>query len=291
VKNIEIQARGLTFTALSDGADDAPLLMLLHGLTRTSWEWHHQIPKLARLGYRAVAPDLRGRSPGARPTDVEAYVVGEFVADVLAIADRLVGEKTPFHLMGTSIGAMIAWRLAAAHPARVKTLACINIAHPAAFAEVAATPGGEDQRRKMSYTDNSSKEGNERATFEATLERMGLPAEETDPYRAVFGSDDALRAAFHWYRAARIDPERHKAVPPVTMPTLFLWPPGAGNVSRDTARTNANHVTGPYRFEVLENAQNFALQAEPERITRLLIEHLSQYGEFSSGQRGARIPR
>ncbi len=281
MKSIEIQARGFTFTALSAGADDDPLLLLLHGMSRTSWEWHHQIPALAALGYRTVAFDMRGRCPGARPMSVESYVLGEFIDDVLAIADQLAGDNLPFHLMGTSIGAFIAWHVAAEHPARVKTLACINIAHPGAFIEVAGAPGGEEQRQKMSYVENSAIEGNERATFESTLERMGLPASETDPYRSAFSSDEALRAAYHWYRAARIDPTHRKQLPPVTMPTMFLWPPGAGNVSRDTAEATANHVTGPYRFEVLENAQNFALQAEPERVTGLLVEHLSQYGHNS----------
>ncbi len=84
-------------------------------------------------------------------------------------------------------------------------------------------------------------------------------------------------STYHWYRAILIDPSRSSHLPAVTMPTLFLWPKGAGNVSRETAVANANYVTGPYRFEVLENARNFALQLEPERITELLVEHLAQH--------------
>lgn len=106
---------------------------------------------------------------------------------------------------------------------------------------------------------------------------MDLPAAETDPYRVAFGNDEALRAVYHWYRAILIDPSSSSHLPAVTMPTLFLWPKGAGNVSRETAVANANYVTGPYRFEVLENARNFALQLEPERITELLVEHLAQH--------------
>ena len=59
--------------------------------------------------------------------DVKFYVVGEFMADILAIADKLKGLGHPFHLMGTSIGSMIAWHLAAEYPERVLSLACINI--------------------------------------------------------------------------------------------------------------------------------------------------------------------
>jgi pimeloyl-ACP methyl ester carboxylesterase len=235
------------------------------------------MPVLGHRGYRTVAPDLRGYCAGARPDSVDAYVIGEFVADVLAIADTLAGPETAFHLMGTSIGATIAWHLAANHPGRVKTLACINIPHPGAFAEVYATSAAEEQQQKMSYMTNSRKEGNERATFERTLERMALPRTETDPFHLAFKSDEALRAVYHWYRAILIDPRRKKPPPAVTMPTMFLWPPGAGNVSRASAEANVNYTSGPYRFEILENALNFALQKEPERINGLLVEHLVQH--------------
>jgi len=103
----------MTFRALCDGPEDGRLLLLLHGLPRNRWEWHHQIPPMAELGFRVVAPDLRGFCPGARPESVETYHVKEYAQDVLEIADSLGHTGRPFHLMGTSIGATMAWWLAA----------------------------------------------------------------------------------------------------------------------------------------------------------------------------------
>ena len=282
MNRIEIKARGLTFEAWSDGPEDGPLLLLLHGLPRTSWEWHHQLPKLAEAGFRAVAPDLRGYCPGARPEGVEAYVVDEFAKDVLAIATEFGWADRPFHLMGTSIGAVVAWRVATEYPQRVATLACINIPHPGAFAEVLATKAADKQREKMSYITDSRKEGNELNMLNFTLKIMDLPDEETDPYREALSSDEALRAVYNFYRAnvARSDaPSAAESQPlkPVVMPTMFIWPPGAGNVSQETAEANARYVEGPYRFEILKGARNFALQKEPEKITRLLLEHLAEH--------------
>ena len=275
---IEIQARGLVFSGLHAGSDDDPLLILLHGLPRTSWEWHHQIPVLAGLGYHVVAPDLRGYCDGARPLLVEDYVIGEFLADVLAIADEMGGRHCSFHLMGTSIGATISWHLAARHGERVKTLACINIPHPGAMAEVYDSQSGAEQRKKMSYMVNSRKEGNERATFNKTLRRMALPEQETQPYRDALENDDALPAVYHWYRALLNDPFREVPPSPVRMPTLFMWPPGAGNVSRVSAEATTRQVDAPYQFEVLEDAFNFALQMEPDRVSELLSAHLRRHG-------------
>lgn len=279
---IKIEARGLTFDGWADGPEEGPLVLLLHGLPRTSWEWHHQLPKLAEAGFRAVAPDLRGYCPGARPEGVEAYVVDEFAKDVLAIGTELGWADCPFHLMGTSIGAVIAWRIAVEHPHRVSTLACINIPHPGAFAEVLATKAADKQREKMSYITDSRKEGNELNMFNFTLKIMGLPAEETDPYREALSSNEALRAVYNFYRAnvARTEVTRiaqPQQLKPVVIPTLFIWPPRAGNVSRETAEANARYVEGPYRFEILEGARNFALQKEPEKVTQLLLEHLAEH--------------
>ena len=141
-----------------------------------------------------------------------------------------------------------------------------------AIVEVMRTNAGDKQRKGFSYFANFRKEGEELNHFEATLKRMGLPAEETDPYREALNSEEALRAVFNWYRVLNVPP-----IKPVVMPTLYIWPPNAGNVSQEAAEANAHHVEGPYRFEILENARNFALQMAPERITRLLLEHLAEH--------------
>jgi pimeloyl-ACP methyl ester carboxylesterase len=277
LKKIEIGARGLTFTGLADGPEDGPLLILLHGLPRNSWEWHHQIPAMAGMGFHTVALDLRGFCPGARPEGVEAYHLKEYAQDVLEIADALGYAGRPFHLMGTSIGATMAWWLAAKNPGRVATLACINIPHPGAMAEAASRSKANagEQREKFSYIRNARKEGNERQMFEAMLAAQNVPPEESEPYRRALDSDEALRAVYNYYRAIPLWQKEHlDAVP---MPTLFVWPPGSGNVSRSSVEANADWVTGPYRLEIVEDAHQPILQAEPEKLTRMLLDHLSEH--------------
>lgn len=277
MNRIQIKARGFTFNAWSAGPKDGPLILLLHGLPRTSWEWHHQLPKLGEAGYRAVAPDLRGYCPGARPEGVDQYVVNEFVEDILAIANQLGWADRPFHLMATSIGSVIAWRLAGEHPQRVATLVCINVPHQGAFTEVMATEAADKLRKGFSYFSNFKKEGMELINFEEAIKRIGLPAEESNPYREALSSEEALRAVFHWYRA--MPSWASQPLKPVFMPTLYIWPRNVGNVSQEAAEANAHYVKGPYRFEILEIALNWALQMEPEKITRLLLEHLEEHAQ------------
>ena len=108
----------------------------------------------------------------------------EYVDDVLEIADT-PGAWCPLSPMATSIGATIAWRLAAFNPGRVLTLACLNIPHQGAFFEAAqaSKANANDQRERFSYFGDSSKTGNERVMFHRMLEKQGLPLEETEPYR------------------------------------------------------------------------------------------------------------
>ena len=277
MKEIELEARGMRFQALADGPEEGPLLLLLHGLPRNRWEWHHQIPAMANMGFHAVAPDLRGFCPGARPEGVEAYHLKEYAQDILEIADPLSHAGRPFHLMGTSIGATMAWWIAAKHPDRVATLACINIPHPGALAEAASKSktSADEQREKFSYFRESAREGNERNMFEAMLAAQNVPPEESAPYRSALDSDEALRAVYNYYRAIPLWRREH--LDPVPMPTIFIWPTGSQNVSRASVEANANWVKGPYRLEIVEDVHQPVLQAEPERLTRMLLEHLSEH--------------
>jgi len=64
---------------------------------------------------------------------------------------------------------------------------------------------------------------------------------------------------------------------PVTMPTLFIWPTGSQNVANASVEANAKWAKGPYRCEIVEDDHQPALQADPERMTRLLLERLSEH--------------
>jgi pimeloyl-ACP methyl ester carboxylesterase len=45
---------------LACGAADAPLIIFSHGWPELSISWSHQLPVFAALGFRAIAPDMRG---------------------------------------------------------------------------------------------------------------------------------------------------------------------------------------------------------------------------------------
>jgi pimeloyl-ACP methyl ester carboxylesterase len=124
------------FTAATAGPADGPLVLLLHGYPQTRPTWRHQAPGLGAAGYRAVAPDQRGYSPGVRPDparSLAAYGIDRLVQDVLDIADVAAEPGQSFHLVGHDWGGHVAWVTAHRHPARIRSLSILSRPHPAAF--------------------------------------------------------------------------------------------------------------------------------------------------------------
>ena len=65
---VQIAADGFSFRARVAGLDgDGPGLILLHGFPESSIMWTPLLERAAEAGFRVVAFDQRGYSPGARP--------------------------------------------------------------------------------------------------------------------------------------------------------------------------------------------------------------------------------
>lgn len=95
-----------------------PAIVLMHGYTGTLDRHFIANGVFANLAkdYRVIAIDLRGHGKSDKPHDANAY--GETMAgDVVRLLDHLKIPRA--HVLGYSLGAMIAGRLAAMHPARL----------------------------------------------------------------------------------------------------------------------------------------------------------------------------
>src|SRR5262245_35719312 len=66
-----VQSNGIRMRVAEMGK--GPLVILLHGFPESWYSWRHQLPALAKAGYRVVAPDLRGYGKSDKPAAVEDY--------------------------------------------------------------------------------------------------------------------------------------------------------------------------------------------------------------------------
>ncbi len=274
MERLEIPVGEWTFDALASGPPDGELVLLLHGFPQTSAEWRAQLTALAEAGYRAVAPDQRGYSPRARPLDVESYHVRHLVDDVLAIADRLGGPR--FHLVGHDWGAVVAWQVAGRFPERLRSLTAVSVPHPLAFA-TALVSESDDQRSRSAYVGFFRQPGAEDTmspdVLRAVFHHSGHPGDVEQYVRAFAADPEAVTAALNWYRA--IDLGMVMGLGPITTPTLYVWSTDDVALGREGAEATAAHVSGPYRFEVLEGISHWVPEEAAGELNRLLVEHLA----------------
>lgn len=267
--------RGLVFDLVALGPQDAEVVVLLHGFPQSSHEWRGVWPRLVEAGYRVVAPDQRGSSPGARPAGVAAYRMPELVGDVLGLLDALGVERA--HVVGHDWGAGVAWQVGARHPDRVRTLTAVSVPHPVALSD--ALRSDPDQRERSQYMRLFQQEGraeevllrDDAARLRRFLDGAGAGADVEHCVRRM-REPGALTACLSWYRAA--DRSVLDGLPPVTVPTLYVWSDGDLALGETAARATAAHVAGPYRFEVLTGVSHWIPEQAPDVLAGLLLEHL-----------------
>ena len=124
-----------------------PAVVMLHGYTGTldrHFVANGVFDTIAKT-HRAVAMDLRGHGKSGKPHDPKAYG-DELANDVVRLLDHLNIKQA--HIVGYSLGAIIAGRLATIHPARLASVAFVA-AHPRRELNAVDTKFIEESIREM----------------------------------------------------------------------------------------------------------------------------------------------
>ncbi len=264
----------LTFDVRFVGPQDGPPVMLLHGFPATSQSWSRVAPLLADAGLRVIAPDQRGYSPGARPTDVSAYATDVLADDAVAIADAL-GLGT-FHLVGHDWGAAVAWVAAAHHADRLRSLTAVSVPHLAAYG--AALQADPDQQQRASYIGLLRQEGKaESLLLENDGERLlamygdAVPTDQAAGYVVHLSEPGALTAALNWYRAMHAD---LSSLPTVSVPTTYVWSDDDMAIGRVPAEQCGEFVDADYHFVELAGVSHWIPEQAPEALAAAIISRV-----------------
>lgn len=105
-----------------------PVILFLHGFPELWYTWRHQMAALSSLGYRTIAPDLRGYGDTEAPESTDAYTSLHVVGDLIGLIDAVVGgDREKVFVVGHDWGAVIAWHLCLLRPDRVKALVNMSV--------------------------------------------------------------------------------------------------------------------------------------------------------------------
>ena len=94
-------------------------VMLLHGFTGSSANWHPVMERLAG-SFRVLAIDLIGHGRSDAPTEIEQYAMPNIANDLGLLLRQL--NAIPAHWLGYSMGGRLALYIAVNHPQWVRSL-------------------------------------------------------------------------------------------------------------------------------------------------------------------------
>ena len=280
VEFIRVAANGINFEVATMGSGDR-LALCLHGFPEHAYSWRHQMPLLAKLGYRVWAPNLRGYGNTDSPREVSAYTPRTLVEDVASLIKAAGARETL--LLAHDWGAALAWSLAMQQPKLIDRLVVLNMPHLACFARELRRPG---QLLKSWYIFFfqlpwlpefllGRRQGRAAAELirKTSRDPARFPDEVLEVYRANAARPGGLAAMIHWYRAAfRGGGMRRffgRNIPSIHIPTLFLWGDADVALNLRTTRGTEKYVSD-LTFRVLPGISHWVQQEAPEAVNAML---------------------
>jgi pimeloyl-ACP methyl ester carboxylesterase len=229
-----------------------------------------------------MAPSQRGYSPGARPDsrDASHYHIDRLIDDAMAVVAACDYGEARFHLAGHDWGGSIAWALADRHAERIASLTILSRPHPNAFNRALEMPDGDQKHRSRHHTAFLEPDAAEVVLADDAKwlrERWaanGIPAAAVEHHLAVLGNKEAMQAALAWYRARGAI---RGPLGPIRVPTLYIWGDADDTVGRVAAEGTVDFIAAPYRFEMLPGVGHFPADQAPDRVSELLLEHLTAH--------------
>ena len=258
-------------------AGEGEPVVLLHGFPECWYSWQRQLPVLAK-DYRVIAPDLRGyHETDARPPYDSATVQ----QDVLGLLEAL-GERSA-HIVGHDWGGAVAWGLGMQHPAAVRSLAIVNMPHPA-LARAGLRSFAQLRRSwyifffQLPWLPERVLARNGYRRLARLLFRGVPPGEERRKDLAFYRRswrEHGLSGGINWYRAIPRGKPLPDPVPVITAPTTMIWGEEDFALGKDLTVGTERYVRD-LDLHYLPGVGHFVQQEAPDRLNELLLGHLER---------------
>jgi pimeloyl-ACP methyl ester carboxylesterase len=250
----------------ADGPEDGQAVLLIMGLGYPAAMWFRQMPALTER-YRVIRPDNRG---AGHTGDVPGtpYTVEMMAADCLAVLDA--AGATTAHVVGISMGGLMAQEIALTEPERVRSL-CLLATHPG-IAHAVLNP------EAMAMLGNRG----DLTAREAAAASMPFNYASSTP-RERIEEDWAVRlplaATNKGYLAQLTGTSQwdgHDRLGLVTSPTLVLHGELDALVPPENGRIIAERIPGA-ELVTVPQANHLLGTDQPEQVSELLVSWLDRH--------------
>ena len=247
-------------------AGEGEPLLLIQGMSANHMAWGEAFSSRLERDFEVIAFDNRGMGL-SRPV-TEAFSIAEMAADTAGLLEALEIESA--HVLGISMGGMIAQELALAHPGKLRslTLGCTycggegsQLMNPSDFRGLVEAMGSGDAQRIF------------RAMYELNLS-PGFRADESrfEEFRTMASALAAPRETIGLQVQAIVAHDTSARLPGLATPTLVVH----GTVDRVLGYPNGTQIAGLVpnaRLETLEEVGHMFWWEQPERSAELVREH------------------
>ncbi|HTF36341.1 MAG TPA: alpha/beta hydrolase [Myxococcota bacterium] len=280
LRHEQVRANGLRFHVAACGEGDR-LALCLHGFPESWFSWRFQLPLLARLGYRAWAPDLRGYGESDRPGRLQDYAIERLIDDVAGLVD-VSGARTTV-LLAHDWGAVVAWYFALRNTRPLDGLVILNVPHPAC---------AERELRRLAQLRRSwyvfffqipwlpewllglrGASAIGEAFRRSAVDKSRFPDAVVRVYQDAAARPGALSAMLNYYRAllrgGGARRQRALGYPPIQTRTLMLW--GEEDVALTKATTfGTEQYVRELTLRYLPGVSHWVQQEAPESVNAML---------------------
>lgn len=273
----------LTLQVTEHGPKGGEPVVLLHGFPQDATSWNAVAEILADAGFRLLAPNLRGYSPGARPPGRSAYGSNELISDVVALLDT-EGLDTA-HIVGHDWGGALLWTLRKTHPHRIRSATVVSTPHPAAL-NWSFTHSTQALRSWYiaAIALPALPELFLRHRLAQFVGSTGLPVDRALYYQQRMREPGAATATLNWYRQMLVEqvrpPQRSKqqhakAAPP---PTAYVWGGDDAFYTRAVAE-RTSHVVRDLTFSEEIDGGHWLPETHPVELAAAIRRQV----EFTNG--------
>lgn len=240
-------------------------VLLIHGVGMNHSVWAPQVDALTER-FQVLALDMLGHGesalPGAQPS------LAEYAAQVETLLDALHIDRV--HVVGHSMGALVALEFALSHPARTLSVAALN----------AVYDRSSEQRSAVMSRANTLDETSADAGVDVTIERwFGEPVpvhleQAAHDLRQLLRTVNPSGYARTYRLFASADRAHVGRLGELAMPALFLT--GEHDPNSSPAMSEAMAAAVPDgRAEIIAGARHMMNVTDPERVTERLVAFLT----------------
>lgn len=254
-------------------------IVLLHGTPSASFIWRNVVPRLTRAGYKAHVFDLLGYGLSERPwdPDIDTSITGQ-VPILEGLMDHW--ELDTAHLVAHDFGGGIAQRFGIFFPGRLRSLAMIDVVSFDSYPSDRTRQQMEEGLEALA----SASDADHRSHFRewlltAVQDERRLSEEALGTYLDYISGPIGQRSLFQ-HQIRHYDPKHTMEIAGRLhelgkLPVKLIW--GADDAWQvvDWAHRLNDAIPGS-ELSIVGNCGHFAMEDQPEEISRLLLEFLKR---------------